>query len=541
MKKALALLLIAVLLLCPVLSAHAEGGEYVKTDQGFFDQEGLDRLNARAEEILQAHGVAVYFFYMSAATELIDYTRNFAETEVAQSDAIILGLNDTLYYFFAKGETAETVFSESAQDDLWEAFRSVKGDAEGKVRAYFDKADELLAAYAESTPESTESPAPVNGRPPRVFDRAELLTSQQRLDLIVKLNKISEAYRCDVVVATVQSLGTKTAEEFADDFFDYNGYGYDATPDANGTTVDGDGILLLLSMEDRDFAISTSGYGITAFTDYGILNYIEPSVLPYLRKNEYADAFDAFADRCEELLKLAREGRPYDCNRVYTRAGALTEAQWLDANEQIAQLLDRHNVALYFVYDPDETDLHSAVNRLLDERRILESNAVIFCANADRYIYRFIGSGADVFTEKDRLAVANEIMPLLNNNDCPAAVSTFISQSERILNRHPLNGFMVLLALAAGGLFAFIPVNSMRRQLTDVHQNRNADAYLIPASFQLKLNSDVLLGTRTSRSVHVVVDSGGGGRSGGGGSFHSGSTTHTSSSGGTHGGHSGKF
>ena len=81
----------------------------------------------------------------------------------------------------------------------------------------------------------------------------------------------------------------------------------------------------------------------------------------------------------------------------------------------------------------------------------------------------------------------------------------------------------------------------MKRQMTSVTKQTSADRYLAPQSFTLTQNSDVLLGTNVSRSVHVVQTASSGGRSGSGGGFHGGSSTHTSSSGGTHGGHSGKF
>ena len=435
MKRTLSLLLIAILLLCPLFSARADDGAYIASDTYLFEPEATERLNARAAEIYEERGVAVYFFYMRTATDLINYTKDFAETYVPASDAIILGMNETLYYFYAKGETAEKVFTEGAKNSLWASFSAITGDNEGKVRAYFDAADAMLEAYfaapalsetaaptaeptAEHTPAPTQMP-PVSytkGGKLTVVDSAGLLTADQVTALSGRLAQIGEKYRCDVIVATVPSLGNKTAEEYADDFFDYNGYGYGAVPDANGTTVNGDGVLLLLSMEDRDFAVSTSGYGITAFTDYGIQTDLEEAFIPYLKQNRWYDAFNAYADRCDWLLNTARKGRPYD-------------------------------VGYY------------------------------------------------------------------------------------------LNGFAVAIAAIAGMLLAFIPVNSMKRQLTDVQEKSNADEYLTHDSFRLTQNSDLLLGTHTSRSVHVEAER----ASGGGGGFGGGSSTHTSSSGGTHGGHSGKF
>ena len=139
---------------------------------------------------------------------------------------------------------------------------------------------------------------------PRVVDEASLLSSSEKTDLTNKVNKISEENKCDVVIVTVNSLGDKTAKEFADDYFDYNGYGYGNTRD---------GILLLISMEDRDWAISTSGYGITAFTDAG-QEYIIDNIKSYLSSGNYYKAFDEFSNYCNSFIKEAKAGKPYDNN-----------------------------------------------------------------------------------------------------------------------------------------------------------------------------------------------------------------------------------
>ena len=39
-----------------------------------------------------------------------------------------------------------------------------------------------------------------------------------------ELDEISEKQQCDVVVVTENSLDGKSAQDYADDFFDYNGY-----------------------------------------------------------------------------------------------------------------------------------------------------------------------------------------------------------------------------------------------------------------------------------------------------------------------------
>lgn len=131
---------------------------------------------------------------------------------------------------------------------------------------------------------------------PNFVDDADLVDSDE--EIAEELEEISDEYGIDVVIVTVDSIGSKSATAFADDFYDYNGYSED-------------GILFLLSMEHRDWAISTTGYGITAFTDYGC-DYIFGCMKDSLADDDYEEAFGIFAEQCDDFLLQAENGEPYD-------------------------------------------------------------------------------------------------------------------------------------------------------------------------------------------------------------------------------------
>ena len=132
----------------------------------------------------------------------------------------------------------------------------------------------------------------------RLADLAGLINASEAQELAEKLDRISAKRDMDVVVVTTDTLDGKSPMAYADDYYDYNGY-------------QKDGILLLVSMEDNDWWISTSGFGITAFTDAGIA-YISDRFVPYLSDGEYAKAIDVYADLCDEFIAKARAGEPYD-------------------------------------------------------------------------------------------------------------------------------------------------------------------------------------------------------------------------------------
>lgn len=124
--------------------------------------------------------------------------------------------------------------------------------------------------------------------------------------LLQELDEISQRQKMDIVIATTNSLDGKDVVAYADDLYDECDYGYGEQKD---------GVLLLISMEDRDWYISTCGYGITAFTDAGI-QYIGEQMLSDLSEGDYAAAFDVFAEQCDSFITQARNDEPFDSKHL---------------------------------------------------------------------------------------------------------------------------------------------------------------------------------------------------------------------------------
>lgn len=129
----------------------------------------------------------------------------------------------------------------------------------------------------------------VSAAPQLVVDNEALLTSQEESKLEDMLSQVRDQWQIDVVVVTAGSLDGKTARAYADDFYDYGGYGED-------------GILLLVNMQAREYWISTSGDCI------GIEDEISDSFAMYLSTGDYYDAFTDFADQCGAAMEEYREG-----------------------------------------------------------------------------------------------------------------------------------------------------------------------------------------------------------------------------------------
>lgn len=137
---------------------------------------------------------------------------------------------------------------------------------------------------------------------PLVLDDAALLSADAVSTLTAEAQKLSDAYKMDVVIHTTRSLGGKTAQDYAADYYDYTGY---------GQGEDHDGVLMMLSMEDRDWYILTTGRGINAITDYGI-DTIGDDIVPYFSGGDYASGFARFLHDADVFLKQYETGKPYD-------------------------------------------------------------------------------------------------------------------------------------------------------------------------------------------------------------------------------------
>ena len=137
----------------------------------------------------------------------------------------------------------------------------------------------------------------------RLGDGAELLSESEFDSILAKLDELCERQKFDVAIFTSPDLGDyDSAADCADDLFDYLDYGYGDSRD---------GILLFISTGTGDCWLSTHGYGIKAFTDYGIehlLNQLKPD----LQNKDFNAAFEKFIDLADDYIDAARSGHPYD-------------------------------------------------------------------------------------------------------------------------------------------------------------------------------------------------------------------------------------
>ena len=218
---------------------------------------------------------------------IADYLEKFYTDNGYSDDGImvIISTETNTFYTNAVGRCAR-VMDEAAYTIVDDAFLAEDTYAAG-IEALLDAFDTLLVDLED-----------VTGDLPYVIDNADLLTDTEETALADKLTEISTRLECDVIVLTEASIDTE-AQAYADDYFDYNGYGQGGQRD---------GILMLVSMDPRKWHVSGSGI---CNSDLVSLDYICEEIVGYLQNESYATCFNSFADRCDNAVSAARNGEAY--------------------------------------------------------------------------------------------------------------------------------------------------------------------------------------------------------------------------------------
>ena len=150
----------------------------------------------------------------------------------------------------------------------------------------------------------------------RVVDNADLLTDAEEASLEEQYTQIAEKYQYDIAVVTTNTLNGKSAQDYADDYYYDNGYGYGESRD---------GLMLLVSMEDRDWHITTRGKGEENFSSRDI-DDISGAFLSDLSAGNYYEAFRIFGEESGAVITAVEEPMSFGL-RALIAAGAVLMSQ----------------------------------------------------------------------------------------------------------------------------------------------------------------------------------------------------------------------
>ena len=303
-NKVFAILTVVVLCLAMLLPVSAAGTH-------IFDQTNaignISTLETYAQQIEDNYGYSVLLSVIDGVgTEgTFGYCEDLYNANTSEENGIALTYNygDNKYAFYCAGE-AENLFTTDIQNNvLWYAFAYTETYYEGAY-AYLAAVEEIVSKAPAATKPVTDAPetepttefVPVDRTLSLVEDYADVLTDSEEAELLAKLEALGAANDIEVGVITVDSNEGKTPQAFADDFYDYNGYGYGENDDGFivvFNTGEGDG--------NRNLWISTHGKGIDLLTDMEIDVIIEMMITP-IKDGDFAGAFNTFVEESESAI-----------------------------------------------------------------------------------------------------------------------------------------------------------------------------------------------------------------------------------------------
>lgn len=121
---------------------------------------------------------------------------------------------------------------------------------------------------------------------PNVIDAIDYLTDIEEANIQSVIDDIASTHNLDTVVVITDDTQGKSSMAYADDYYDYNGYGFDN---------EHSGTLLLINMNIREIWMSTTGKAIDIFTDSRI-SKITDNVAGYLTKGDYYNGVITYLD-----------------------------------------------------------------------------------------------------------------------------------------------------------------------------------------------------------------------------------------------------
>ena len=159
-----------------------------------------------------------------------------------------------------------------------------------------------MAVWADQT-------GAVSGQP-RVFDQAGLFSETEIIQLEEKIAQCRKSTKMDVVIVSAYADGERSAEEYADDYYDYGGF---------GVGKKASGVLLLYYMDGPgqpggECYISTAGTMINMLTDERIESILD-NVYGDLGNRDFAGATEHFLEDVKAYVKEGVESGQYTYDR----------------------------------------------------------------------------------------------------------------------------------------------------------------------------------------------------------------------------------
>ena len=230
---------------------------------------------------------------------------------------------------------------------------------------------------------------------------------------------------------------------------------------------------------------------------------------------------------------------------IVDNAGYLMQSEVNSLSEDLNRLRDKYDfeVAIYTESDMTSDTAEASADDIYDYNGYGggendDGILLYICSDNREYHFTTHGTGLKYFNSNGLKYLESKVVPQLSEGDYYGAFKAYIETSDELLkmaqNGSPYNKKqnsvkyvigVILTALLAPLVIAFLMMNKKLKKMKTAVQNDYAANYMKPGSMKMNVSRDLFLYSRVTKTEKPKSSSG----------------THISSSGRTHGGSGGKF
>ena len=131
----------------------------------------------------------------------------------------------------------------------------------------------------------------------KVYDYAQVLTPDEEQELKQKIDLFIANHNMDMAIVTVKYHDKDSTMAYADDFYDYNGFGI-------GPSYDGVIFVVDFTFGYTDIWMSTTGSAINVYTDYKIDLILDDVSAEYRTDSGYFEMLNTFVESTSDYYSL---------------------------------------------------------------------------------------------------------------------------------------------------------------------------------------------------------------------------------------------
>ncbi|MBO4696725.1 MAG: TPM domain-containing protein [Lachnospiraceae bacterium] len=383
----------------------------------------------------------------------------------------------------------------------------------------------------------------------RVLDYADLLNDEQRKAMEERLTKIRETYHMDIVVLTAPDSDGKVWEDFADDFYDYGGFGYGE---------DYDGMILFVDMDpaDRGYTITTCGTrGQNLYN--GLVETIYDDMFDYFKSAQYYDGINVYINHAVrqinhvelpssfEGIERSQIGDATDAARVISQDGILKESVQNKLEKAIKSIRREYKTDVLVLAVNDTGDYYP-VDYLYNYYTFngygeggKRSGVGLILVDGDTDPAKFelltFGGTGDKFDEAAVERLSSMVSSALGSDKFDRAAEKFVDKVEFRLKwgHYPLRTSTTIVLFVIVFIVISIIASIKKAANKTISKAVTASEYMVPGSYRIFNIEERFINSKVTKTRRPEPSSTGRSGGGGGGSHHS-------SSGRSHGGGGGR-